>query len=49
MVGCDYLHLYCLDAGRTSQGTAIEGSCYQALFGISNNMGGLVSADGMDP
>ena len=37
MVSCKYLHLYWLGAGRASQGTAIPGSCHQALLGISNS------------
>jgi hypothetical protein len=49
MVGCEYLHLYWSGAGRTSQGTAIPGSCQQALLGNSNSVRVLVSADGMDP
>jgi hypothetical protein len=36
MVDCEYLHLYWLDAGRTSQGTDIPGSSQQALLGITN-------------
>lgn len=35
-VGCEYVHLYQLDAGRASQGTSILGFCQQALLGISN-------------
>jgi hypothetical protein len=32
------LGLYWSGAGRTSQGTAISGSCHQALLGISNSV-----------
>lgn len=39
MVGCEYLHLYWSGVGRTSQGTAIPGSCQQVLLGISNSVG----------
>ena len=39
VVVCEYLHLYWLGAGRTSQGTAIPGSCQQVLLCISNSMG----------
>jgi hypothetical protein len=46
MVGYEYLHLNWSGAGRTSQETAIPGSCQQVLLGISNM--GFVSADGMD-
>ncbi|EDL41692.1 mCG148474 [Mus musculus] len=38
MVGCEHPHLYWSGAGRTSQGTAITGSCQQALLGISNSV-----------
>jgi hypothetical protein len=36
MSGCMHLHLYWSGLGRASQGTAIPGSCQQALLGISN-------------
>ena len=55
MIGCEYLHLYWLGAGRISQGTAISGHCQQGLLGISNSAcvcvwwGMVVSADVMDP
>ena len=39
MIGCEYLHLYWSGASRTSQGTAIPGSCQQVLLGISNSVG----------
>lgn len=39
IVGCEYLHLYWSGVGRTSQGTAIPGSCPQVLLGISNSVG----------
>jgi hypothetical protein len=39
MVCCEYLHLYWSGTGRTSQGTAIPGSCQQALLGISSGVG----------
>ena len=32
---CEYLHLYWSGDGRDSKGTAIPGSCQQALLGIS--------------
>ena len=38
MVGCEYVHLYWSGAGRTSQRTAIPGSCQQVLLGISNSV-----------
>jgi hypothetical protein len=38
MFGCEYLHLYWSAAGRTSQGTAISGSCQQALLGSSKSV-----------
>ena len=39
MVGCEYLHFYWSSAGRTSQGTAITGTCQQVLLGIRNSVG----------
>jgi hypothetical protein len=48
MFGREYLHLYWSGAGRTSQGTAMPGSCQQVLFGI-NYSRYLLPADGMDP
>jgi hypothetical protein len=40
MFGCEHphLHLYWLGSGRASRGTAIPGSCQQALLGISCNV-----------
>jgi hypothetical protein len=38
MVGCEYLHLFWSGAGRTSQRTAIPGSCQQTHLGISNRV-----------
>jgi hypothetical protein len=38
MVGCNDQHLYGSGSGRTSQGTAIPGSCQQVLLGISNSV-----------
>jgi hypothetical protein len=38
MVDCKYLHLCWTGAGRTSQGTAMSGSCQQVLLGISNSV-----------
>jgi hypothetical protein len=49
MIGCEYQDLFWLGSGKNTQGTAISGSYYEALLGISNGMGGLVSADRMDP
>ena len=46
MVGCKYLHLYWSGAGRTSQGTAIPGSCQQVLLGISDS---VCTGDGCHP
>jgi hypothetical protein len=34
----EYLHLYWSDTGRTTQGTAISGTCQQVLLGISNSI-----------
>jgi hypothetical protein len=36
IVGSEHQHLYWSGSGKTSQGTAIPGSCQQARFGISN-------------
>ena len=49
MIGCEYQDLFWLGSGKNTQGTAISGSYYEALLGISNGVGGLVSADRMDP
>jgi hypothetical protein len=38
MVGWEHLHLYWSSSGRASQGTAIPGSCQQALLDISNSV-----------
>jgi hypothetical protein len=38
MIGCKCPHLYWSGSGRASQGTAIPGSCQQALLGISNSV-----------
>jgi hypothetical protein len=38
MVGCEYFQLFQSGADRVSQGTAILGSCQQALFGIRNSV-----------
>jgi len=39
VVGCEHPHLYWSGASRTSQGTAIPGSCQQELLDISNSVG----------
>jgi hypothetical protein len=36
MVACSHPHLYLAGSGRTSQKTAITGSCQQALLGMCN-------------
>ena len=38
MVGCEYLHLYLLGAGRASQRIAMPCSCKQAFLGISHSV-----------
>jgi hypothetical protein len=38
MAGCEHPHLYWSVSSRAFQGTAIPGSCLQALLGISNSV-----------
>jgi hypothetical protein len=38
MIGCEHLHLYWSGACRTSPGTAVPGSCQQAVLGINSNV-----------
>ena len=38
MAVCEYLPLYWSGAVRTSQGTAISGSCKEKLLGLSNSV-----------
>jgi hypothetical protein len=38
MVGCERPHLFWSCSGRAFQGTAIPGSCQQALLGISKSI-----------
>jgi hypothetical protein len=37
-ISCEHLHLCWSGSGRSSQGTAIPGSCQQVLLGISNSV-----------
>jgi hypothetical protein len=49
IIGCEHLHLHWLGAGRTSQGTAIPGTCQEVPLGTSNSLGGWCLQTGRIP